>query len=174
MTRKRRSLVAGAVVAAVAAAVFATAAVSADSPTAVIANFTPATVKIKETGGTVPSSGYTPMGRVTLPVGSWVIDASMQVYSVASRPTTVDCWLMTPDTQPGHTAIALGNTKGTNRASMAIVNVTTTPTGGNVDLICRVTDPAASRAVFAQGVKIIATQVNGATVTRVQPTWPAP
>jgi len=173
MTRKRMSLVGATVVACIGAAVFAAASFG-DSPTAVIANFTPATVKIKETGGTVPSPGYTPMGRVTLPVGSWVIDSTMQVYSVASRPTTVDCWLMTPDTQPGHTAIALGNAKGTNRASLSIVNVTTTPTGGSVDLICRVTDPAASRAVFAQGVKIIATQVNGATVTRVQPTWPAP
>ena len=153
------------VVALIGAAVLAAASLG-DTSSGAIASFVPGNHRIKETGDTAPSPAYTPLGQLTLPVGSWVIYATMQVSSVAPRPTTAECWLTTPGTQPGHDAIAIGNAKGINRQNLSLVNVTTTPTGGNVGLICRVTDAAASNEVFAQAIKIIATQVNGATVTR--------
>lgn len=163
---RTRSTLIVSILAALCTAVVVASAVGADTGTGALANFTANKVKLHQTGATIPNSSWTLVGRLQLPVGSWVIDGRLNVYSVAGTATPVDCYLMAPNATPGHAEIELGATKGTNGQSMGVLTATNAPNGGNADLLCRVSNKAADRAVFAQGIAIVATSVSGVTVTR--------
>lgn len=129
-----------------------------------VANFTPGKVKLLHTGGSQPNGSYANLGRLTLPVGSWVITAHTVLVSSAP-PTGVDCYLLAAGTAVSHTPLEILGAKNQNIQDLSLVSVTTAPSGGPVDLLCKVSNPAASRRVIAQDTSIVAVSVAGATVT---------
>lgn len=149
-------------------AVLLASAAGADSPSG-IANITPTKIKLHQSGTTVPGSSWTEVGRLQLPVGSWVTQAHLSVYSVASAPTPVECYLTAPNATAGHAVVELGAAKGANAADISLIALSNAPNGGSADLICKVSAPAADRRVFAQGVVVAATSVGGVTVTHSTP-----
>jgi hypothetical protein len=135
---------------------------SADAATGALANFTPGRVKLLETGGTQPNGQYADLGRLKLPVGSWVITA--HTVLLASASTGVDCFLVAPNAI-AHTPLEISSAKNENIKDLSATVVTTAPNGGNADLLCRVASKAADRKVLAQDTSLVAVSVSGATVT---------
>lgn len=167
MIKRRVFLMGFSVAACAAAAGFSVAAFGADASGA-LANFTPGQVKLFHTGGTVPNSQYADLGRLTIPVGSFVIDAHTVLRSQAPGATGVNCYLVAPG-DTGHTSMELPSSKGDNINDLSATVVTTAPNGGNVDLLCDVSQRNADRLVFAQDTSIVAISVNGATVSHNAP-----
>jgi hypothetical protein len=165
MPRRRLIVFLVALAAGAAIAGFSVSSLSAQSASGALANFTPGQVKLFHTGGTVPNSQYADLGRLVLPVGSFVIDAHTVLRSQAPGPTGVNCYLVAPGTQ-AYTPIEITPDKGQNIKDLYASVVTTAPNGGNVDLLCDVSQRNADRAVFAQDTSIVAINVSGATVTR--------
>ena len=191
MGKRRILLFAAVTAAALTAAAFLVPSLGAQSADGALANFTPGSVKLYHTGGTVPSSGYSDIDRLTIPAGAYSITGHAVIASHSSLATGVDCFLIYPGTQddpyalmpnlltvPVNTqnvesSLALGpsgSDNGTEAVSLAAV--TTTASGGNVDLMCRVTNPSADRDVWARDISVVATSVAGTTVTNNDP--PAP
>jgi len=163
----------------------------AQSADGALANFTPGLVKIHHTGGTVPSSGYTDLGRLAVPAGSFALTGHAVIYSDASAATDVDCFLVypgtpdgpavaptnlssaTPQTQYVGSSLRLGSgSSDDSMQDLSLNAVTTSTSGGNVDLLCRATDPAAGDLVWARDVSVAGISVAGTTVTDNEP--PAP
>jgi len=191
MRKPRILLFAAAAAASITAAVLVVPALSAQSADGALANFTPGSVKLYHTGGTVPSSGYADIDRLTIPSGAYSLTGHAVISSNASVATGVGCFLVYPGTQddpyalppnlidvpPGTQSTAssmtLGAANGDNSTKdLSLAAVTTTATGGNVDLLCRVTNPSADREVWAHDTSIVAVSVAGTTVTDNEP--PAP
>lgn len=191
MGKGRVLLFAAATAASLTAAAFIVPSLGAQSADGALANFTPGSIKLYHTGGTVPSSGYSDVGRLTLPAGAYSLTGHAVISSHASAATGVDCFLVYPGTQddpyaltpnllnlPANTqtvesSTTLGPAGGDNSSeNLSLAAVTTSASGGNVDLMCRVVNPSADRAVWAQDVSVVATSVAGTTVTNNEP--PAP
>lgn len=149
-------------------AVWMASAAGAESPSA-IANITPTKVKIRQSGTTMPGSSWTEVGRLQLPVGSWVVQAHLTAYSIAPATTPLECYLTAPNAAAGHALVELGATKGTNADDISLIALSNAPNGGNADLVCKVSALAADRRVFAEGIVVAATSVSGATVTHSAP-----
>jgi len=147
------------------AAAIVTPSLVAQSSAGAIANFTPGRVKLLHTGGSQPNSQYADLGRLTLPVGSWAITAHTVLMSAAPTSTGVDCFLVVPGAANVYTPIEITPNKGTNIKDLSFLSVTTTPNGGHVDLLCKVSERSADRRVFAQDTGIVAVSVSGASVT---------
>ncbi|HVC88714.1 MAG TPA: hypothetical protein VNC40_14985 [Gaiellaceae bacterium] len=144
--------------------------IGATSGSGAIANITPGNVKILAWHSTAPNpANWAHLGQLSLPVGSWLVTAHFDVYSQASIPTAVDCFLTAPNAISGHDTIELGDAKGINGSSMSLLALTNAPNGGSADVYCRLTDTAADRKVFARSVIVAATSVDGVTVTRAAP-----
>jgi hypothetical protein len=133
-----------------------------------LANFTPGQVKLFHTGGTVPNSQYADLGRLVIPVGSFVIDAHTVIRSQAPGATGVNCYLVAPG-GTAYTPMEITPNKGENIKDLSATVVTTAPNGGDVDLLCDVSQRNADRLVFAQDTSIVAIAVNGATVSHNAP-----
>ncbi len=190
--RKRRILLfAAATAASLTAAALIVPSLGAQSADGALANFTPGAIKLFHTGGTVASSGYSDIGRLTIPAGAYSLTGHAVISSRASAATGVDCFLVYPgtkddpyalppnllnlpaDTQSVQSSMTLGPANGDNNTeNLSLAAVTTSASGGNVDLMCRVANPSTDRAVWAQDVSIVATSVAGTTVTNNEP--PAP
>lgn len=167
MSKRRVFLLALAVAACAAATGFSVAAFGAAASGA-LANFTPGQVKLFHTGGTVPNSQYADLGRLVIPVGSFVIDAHTAIRSQAPGPTGVNCYLVAPGAT-AYTPIEIPPNSGENIKDLSATVVTTAPNGGNVDLLCDVSQKSADRLVFAQDTSIVAIAVNGDTVSHNPP-----
>ena len=144
----------------------------AQSGDGVVANFAPGRVKLLHTGGSLPNSQYADLGRLALPVGSWAVTAHTALLNFSGAATGVDCYLVGPNgvaTVQAHTPMELSGAKGDNIAGLSLLAALTAPSGGNVDLMCKVSSRAADRKVFAQDTGIIAVSVNGANVTHTPP-----
>jgi hypothetical protein len=148
-----------------AAAVFGASSLGAQSASGALANFTPGRVKIFHTGGSQPNSQYADLGRLALPVGSWAILAHTVLWSTAPSSTGVDCFLVAANASAVHTPMEIQPTKGDNIKDLYLNVVTTAPDGGHADLLCKVSNPAADRRVFAQDTSIMAISVSGTTLT---------
>jgi hypothetical protein len=191
MGKPRMLLFAAAAAAALTAAALIVPTLGAQPADGAIANFTPGSVKLYHTGGTVPSSGYSDVGRLTIPSGAYLLTAHAVIASDAATATGVECFLVYPGTQddpyaltpdlmsvpPGTQNVAasltLGAKSGDNSTQdISLQAVTTSTSGGNVDLLCRVLEPGADRLVWAQDISVVAVSVAGATVTDNAP--PAP
>ena len=164
--QKRRSLIAGFAIAGAIGgfALAGPAIVSADAPLGALANITPGLVRVLHTGGVQPNAQYADLGRLMLPVGSFVVTASTTLVSKAAT-TGVECFLKGPGGTLSHVERSLSAGKGANVSGLLTSLVLNAPSGGNVDLLCRVTNPAADRKVSAQDTKIVAINVPGVTVT---------
>src|SRR5579864_309241 len=139
----------------------------AQSNDGVIANFPPGRVKVLHTGGSLPNSQYADLGRITLPVGSWSITAHSVLLNYSGGATGVDCYLVGPSglsTVQAHGETELPGAKGSNIGELTLLTALTTPAGGNLDLMCKASQKAADRKVFAQDTAIVAVSVNGASV----------
>jgi len=162
MKNRRMLGLAGIVAASLAAAAIVVPIVGADSATGALANFTPGKVKLLQTGGEQPNSQYADLGRLKLPVGSWVIMAHSVL--VASASTGVDCFLVAPNAI-AHSPVEVSSAKNLNIKDVFASVATTAPNGGNADLLCRVSSKSADRRVFAQDTSLVAVAVSGTTVT---------
>ena len=133
----------------------------------VVANFPSGRVKLLHTGGSLPNSQYANLGRLTLPVGSWAITAHTVLLNFSGNATGVDCYLVGPSgmtTVQAHTPMELSGAKGDNIAGLTLLAALTAPSGGNLDLMCKVSNKSADHKVFAQDTGITAVAVSGATV----------
>jgi hypothetical protein len=164
---KQRVFVLALAAAACAATGWSISAFGADASGA-LANFTPGQVKLFHTGGTVPNSQYADLGRLVIPVGSFVIDAHTVIRSQAPGPTGVNCYLVAPG-DTSHTSMEITSAKGDNIKDLSTTVITTAPNGGNVDLLCDVSQRNADRLVYAQDTSIVAISVNGATISHNPP-----
>ncbi len=188
MGKPRILLFAAAAAASITAAVLIVPSLSAQSADGALANFTPGSVKLYHTGGTVPSSGYADVGRLTIPSGAYSLTAHAVISSSASAATGVECFLVypgtkddpyalppnlmnvPPNTQNVASSMTIGSASGDNSMKdLSLAAVTTTATGGNVDLLCRVLNPSADREVWARDISIVAVSVAGTTVTNNEP-----
>jgi hypothetical protein len=145
----------------------------AQSADGVVANFTSGKVKLLHTGGSLPNSQYADLGRLTLPVGSWAVTAHTDLMNASGAPTGVDCYLVGPggfSVVQAHTPIELPGAKGQNIKDLTLLAALTAPSGGSIDVMCKVSATTADRKVFAQDTGISAVSVSGATVTHT----PAP
>jgi hypothetical protein len=183
--RTPRSLVfAAAAAAAVTTAALIVPSLSAQTPENALANFTPTVIKLYHTGGTVPSVGYADVDRLAIPAGSYALTAHMTIEPAgATAPTQVDCFLVypgtrdypsaltpnlrdvTPTTQSVKTEVGVNPSSRNGNRDLTITALTTTATGGNVDLLCRVTNPSDDRGLDAGHASIVAVPVSGTTVT---------
>ncbi len=165
MNARRKWTGFGLVVFIVVVSAFATASiVGAASGTGAIGNITPAGVKVLYTGGTVPGPGYSIIGRLTLPVGSWAIFGKTELISHGPQ-TGVECYLSAPGTQDFNGAEMGGGAKVDALRTLAFTSVSNAPNGGYADLSCRVNTPAADRTVTENGTSITAVSVTGVTAT---------
>jgi hypothetical protein len=171
MYRRPRFLLA--LVVACAGGAIAASSLGASTSDGVIANFAPGSVKLLHTGGSFPNSQYADLDRLKLPVGSWAITAHTVLLNRSGTPTGVDCYLVGPNgitAVQAHTPTELPAAKGTAIKDLTILSALTAPSGGNLDLMCKVSEKVAHMKVFAQDSAIMAVAVNGATVTHT----PAP
>jgi len=126
----------------------------------------PTKVKIVHTGGTVPNTSYSVIGRLALPAGSYAITAKADVYSIAGTATGVECYLMggnaLADFDNGSFSTA---GKGANEHTLSFALATTLASAGNVDLRCRATTIGGDRKVFGRDVRIMAITVNSVSST---------
>ena len=144
--------------------------VSADTSTGAISNLSPAKLKIVHTGGAVPNTSDSVIGRLTLPVGSWAIFADTSLYALGSPATDVQCWLTAPNASPGFDETTMSGQSAVDSVrSLSLSTVTNAPDGGNVDLRCRVTNGAADRLIRERTTRITAISVPGVTSTENPP-----
>lgn len=154
------------VVGLIAAAAIATGVLAATSfgagSAGAVANFT-GKIKIEHSGSTTPSSAWSTVGHVSLPVGSWVVSAHTVVTlgSTAPEGTDVECDLIAPNAVMGYTATGLMPTKANNVRDLSAQTVTNLPNGGTASLVCRLNDRADSKLAFARGTSLIGTSVAG-------------
>ncbi len=140
--------------------------VGAQSGSGAISNWTPGVTKLHYTGGTVPSPGWTTIGRVTLPAGSWAVFAKTNL-SAMGPATSVECWLLAPD---GHPDLAIASLTGAAQKYDSIRNlsfqtVTNAPNGGVATVVCRLMAKHANGTVFARGTVLTAVSDSGVTAT---------
>lgn len=119
--------------------------------------------KIEHSSSTTPTSAWSTIGHVTLPVGSWVISAHTVVTLAGFAPqgTDVECDLTAPNAVMGYTATGLTPTKGNDVRDLSAQTVANAPNGGTASLVCRLNDRADSKLALARGTSIIATSVAG-------------
>jgi hypothetical protein len=171
--RKRRFILGLAFTFSLVAALVVVPPLVAQSGDGVVANFTPGKVKLLHTGGSLPNSQYADLGRLTLPVGSWAVTAHTALMNASGASTGVDCYLVGPggfSAVQSHTPAELPGAKGQNMKDLTLLAALTAPSGGSIDLMCKVSEKGADRRVFAQDTAISAVSVNGANVTHT----PAP
>jgi hypothetical protein len=140
------------------------------SGTGAVATFSVGRNKIDYSGSTTPTSAYSDIGRLQLPVGSWVITAHTVVQlSPAAAGTVVECFLSAPNAQTGYTTAGLSPAKGQDLAQLSAQTVSNAPNGGNADLVCRVNTRADGKLVKARATSIVGTSVDGASVSLSKP-----
>jgi len=130
--------------------------------TGAVASFT-GRIKIEHSSNVTPTSAWSTVGQVSLPVGSWVISAHTVVTlaGVAPEGTVVECDLTAPDAVMGYTATGLLPTKANDVRDLSAQTVADMPNGGTAALVCRLNDRGDSKLVLARGTSIIATSVAG-------------
>jgi hypothetical protein len=123
------------------------------------------TVKIQQSGDPVPSPGWSQVGSVDLPVGSWVITAHTVVTlgKTATQGTVVECDLVAPNAVDGYTATGLLPSKASNIRDLSAQTVANMPNGGKAALVCRLNDKPDNKLGFAHQTSIIGTSVAGAS-----------
>jgi hypothetical protein len=123
------------------------------------------TVKIQQSGNPTPSAGWSQVGFVDLPVGSWVISAHTVVTLASTAPqgTVVECDLTAPNAVNGYTATGLLPAKANDIRDLSAQTVANMPNGGKAALVCRLNDKADSKLGFAHQTSLIATSVAGAS-----------
>jgi hypothetical protein len=121
------------------------------------------TIKIGHSGNTTPTSAWSEVGFVSLPVGSWVISAHTVVTLASTAPqgTVVECDLTAPNAVNGYTATGLLPTKANDVRDLSAQTVADVPNGGKAALVCRLNDRADSKLAFAHQTSVIATSVAG-------------
>jgi hypothetical protein len=130
--------------------------------TGAVANFA-GRVKIEHSSNTTPTSAWSTVGHVTLPVGSWVINAHAVVTLAgsATQGTDVECDLVATNAVMGYTATGLIPSKANDVRDLSAQTLANMPNGGTASLVCRLNDRADSKLVLARGTSIIATSVAG-------------
>jgi hypothetical protein len=130
--------------------------------TGAVANFA-GKIKIEHSSNTTPTSAWSTVGHVSLPVGSWVINAHTVVTlaSSATQGTDVECDLTATNAQMGYTATGLTPVKANDVRDLSAQTLANMPNGGTAALVCRLNDRADSKLVLARGTSIIATSVAG-------------
>jgi hypothetical protein len=120
-------------------------------------------IKIEHSSNITPTSAWSTVGHVSLPVGSWVISAHTVVTLASTAPegTDVECDLVAPNAVMGYTATGLLPTKANDVRDLSAQTVADMPNGGTASLVCRLNDRGDSKLVLARGTSIIATSVAG-------------
>jgi hypothetical protein len=163
---RKRLLVLAVLTAAITAAIVVTDSSGAGGAGAV-ANFTTNKVKIEQSGNSTPDAAWSTIGRVTLPVGSWVITAHTVATIASNAPTgtDVECYLNAPNATPGFTATGLLPSKANDERELTTQTVGDTPNGGTASFVCRVNTVADNKLVLARETSVIATSVAGTSTT---------
>jgi hypothetical protein len=136
--------------------------------TGAVASFTKGTlVPIQFSQSTTPASSWQTVGKVALPVGSWVIDAHAVAVLAGTAPqgTIVECDLVAPNAQLGYTATGVLPTKGNNVRELSAQTVSDAPNGGTAILTCRVNTKVDSKLAVAKQASIVATSVSGTSTS---------
>jgi hypothetical protein len=164
---KRKGLVFGLVVlGAVVASVVAVNSFGAGG-TGAVASFKLSSGKLLRSANTTPTSAWSTLVQVTLPVGSWVVNAHTVVSLASTAPggTDVECDLIAPNAQMGYTAAGLLPSKGNNIRELSAQTVSDAPNGGTASLVCRLNSQADNKLAFAKQTSIIATSVAGTSAS---------
>lgn len=163
---KRRLAIAVAAVVVVAGSALTT--VSFGGGGGAIANRVPGRYKILHSGYTTPMVGhYSEIGSLSLPVGSWVVNAEtvIQLGYGATQGTAVECYLTGPNAVPQYTATVLTPKPGTNLSSLSATLPVNAPDGGTVELLCRTNNRADSLLATARGTELVATPVPSVSIS---------
>jgi hypothetical protein len=150
----------------VAAGAIATAALAATSfgagNTGAVSSFA-GKFKIEHSSNTTPTSAWSTIGHLSLPVGSWVISAHTVVTLSGAAPqgTDVECDLVATNAVMGYTATGLMPARASDVRDLSAQTLSDMPNGGTASLVCRLNDRADSKLVLARGTSIIATSVAG-------------
>lgn len=164
--RKRRALIVAAAAAVVAGSALTT--VSFGGGGGAVANQVPGRYKILHSGYTIPMVGhYSDIGSLTLPVGSWVVNAEtvVQLGFGATQGSAVECYLTGPNAVPQYTATVLGPKPQVDLSSLSATLPVNAPDGGTVNLLCRTNNKADNKLVTARGTELVATPVPSVSVS---------